>query len=91
MTNFYTIRKLWIQIGIPPTEVTWIAVGEKWVQKEVTITESVQVFEWFDLYNEDDEVIGSHQVRVMESEGQEDQSRREQKERESLRNNEITE
>ena len=68
-----------------------VKVGEKWVQKEVTITESVQVFEWFDLYNEDDEVIGSHQVPVMESEGQEDQSRREQKERESLRNNEITE
>ena len=44
-----------------------VKVGDKWVQKETTITESVPVWEEVNLYNEDDEIIGSHQVAVMES------------------------
>ena len=44
-----------------------VEVGEKWVQKEITITTSVPVWEEVDVYNEDDEIIGTHQVPVMES------------------------
>ena len=44
-----------------------VKVGDKWVRKEITITESVPVYETVDLYNEDDEIIGSHEIPVMES------------------------
>ena len=44
-----------------------VKVGEKWVQKEITETVSVRVYEEVDLYNEDDEIIGKHTVPVMES------------------------
>ena len=44
-----------------------VKVGEKWVQQEITITESFLVWEDVDLYNEDDEIIGKHRVPVMES------------------------
>ena len=44
-----------------------VKVGSKWVQKEITITESIPVWEYVDLYNEDNEIIGKHKVPVMES------------------------
>ena len=44
-----------------------VKVGSKWVQKVTTETLSVPVWEEFDLYNESDEIIGKHQVAVMES------------------------
>ncbi len=49
------------------TQAKIVKVGEKWVQKEITETVSVRVYEEIDLYNEDDEIIGKHQVAVMES------------------------
>ena len=44
-----------------------VKVGDKWVQKKTTRTESFGVFEDVDLYNEDGEVIGTHRAPVMES------------------------
>ena len=44
-----------------------VKVGNKWVQKEVSITKSVPAWEEVDLYNEDSEIIGKHKVPVMES------------------------
>ena len=44
-----------------------VKVGDKWVRKEITITESVPVYETVDLYNEAGEIIGSHEIPVMES------------------------
>ena len=44
-----------------------VKVGDKWVQKKTTITESFGVFEDVDLYNEDGEVIGTYRAPVMES------------------------
>tara|TARA_B100001079_G_scaffold209268_1_gene183275 strand:+ start:845 stop:1042 length:198 start_codon:yes stop_codon:yes gene_type:complete len=49
------------------TQTDIVKVGSKWVQKEITITESIPVWEYVDLYNEDDEIIGKHKVPVMES------------------------
>ncbi len=49
------------------TRIDIVKVGEKWVQKEITETVSERVYEEVDLYNEDDEIIGTHQVAVMES------------------------
>ena len=44
-----------------------VKVGDKWVQKERSITESVPIFEDVDLYDEDGEVIGTYRAPVMES------------------------
>ena len=52
---------------IKRTRYDIVKVGSKWVQKKITITESIPVWEEVDLYNEDDEIIGKHTVAVMES------------------------
>ena len=52
---------------IERTRYDIVKVGSKWVQKKITITESIPVWEEVDLYNEDDEIIGKHTVAVMES------------------------
>ena len=44
-----------------------VKVGDKWVRKEITTTESAPIFEDVDLYDEDGEVIGTHRAPVMES------------------------
>ena len=59
-----------------------VKVGDKWVQKEITITESVLAWENFDLYNESDEIIGKHQVAVMESYEEEEEESEEEEEEE---------
>ena len=59
-----------------------VKVGEKWVQKEITITETFPVYEDVDLYNEDDEIIGTHQVAVMESYEEEEEAEEEEAEEE---------
>ena len=55
---------------------------DKWVQKETTETESFQLFEDVDLYNEDGDVIGTHQVAVMESYEEEEEESEEEEEEE---------
>ena len=57
-----------------------VKVGDKWVQKETTETESFQLFEDVDLYNEDGDVIGTHQVAVMESYEEEEEESEEEEE-----------
>jgi len=59
-----------------------VKVGDKWVQKETTETKSVHVWEDFDLYNEDGDVIGTHQVAVMESYEEEEEESEEEEEEE---------
>ena len=62
------------------TQAKIVKVGEKWVQKEITLTESVPVWEEVDVYNEDDEIIGTHQVAVMESYEEEEEAEEEEEE-----------
>ena len=57
-----------------------VKVGSKWVQKETTVTETFPVYEDVDLYNEDDEIIGTHQVAVMESYEEEEEAEEEEEE-----------
>ena len=60
------------------THLDIVKVGEKWVQKEITVTESFGVWEEVDLYNEDDEIIGKHRVPVMESYEEEEEEEEEE-------------
>ena len=57
-----------------------VKVGDKWVQKKTTRTESFGVFEDVDLYNEDGEVIGTHRAPVMESYEEEEEESEEEEE-----------
>ena len=57
-----------------------VKVGDKWVQKETTETESVPIFEDVDLYDEDGEVIGTHRAPVMESYEEEEEESEEEEE-----------
>ena len=59
-----------------------VKVGDKWVQKETTETESFQLFEDVDLYNEDGDVIGTHRIPVMESYEEEEEESEEEEEEE---------
>ena len=59
-----------------------VKVGDKWVQKEITITESVLAWEDVDLYNEDGDVIGTHRIPVMESYEEEEEESEEEEEEE---------
>ena len=52
---------------IESTNTQIVKVGDKWVQKEITRTETVRVSENVDLYNEAGDVIGTHRIPVMES------------------------
>ena len=59
-----------------------VKVGDKWVQKETTETESVPIFEVVDLYDEDGDVIGTHRIPVMESYEEEEEESEEEEEEE---------
>ena len=58
-------RQKYIDVKVKQNEIN--KVGDKWVQKEISKTYHRRVFETVDLYNEDDEIIGSHEIPVMES------------------------
>ena len=58
-------RQKYIDVKVKENEIN--KVGDKWVQKEISKTYHERVFETVDLYNEAGEIIGSHEIPVMES------------------------
>ena len=73
-------REKFIEQEVKRTHI--VKEGDKWVQKEISITESVPIFEDVDLYNEDGDVIGIHQVAVLESYEEEEEESEEEEEEE---------